>query len=1153
MAEDKKKKSNLVYGKDDEEISLETSREHLKKRGINPDEEKSFSKSIINVLNGQGSIERLAFEADPSQVNNYAGVYRSKVRLIPDTILKRIAIQDSLVSNIVRARQNHISSFGRPRPDRFSLGFIIKPNTGLLDKLDEKGKEDLQKEIKDAIDLLSTCGHTKGIRDEHQATFAEYLSLSARSAIVCGRIATEVVWIVDEKNTDKKKFHHFLATDSGTIYPATHDEEALEAVRKEAYNLLCRITGQKLIPEKFNNNDYVWVQVIDGSPKQVFTTEEMLVYNFYSVPDVELGGFPVSPLDTVISAVTTHINITTLNKLWFQNGRATKGMLVIKSEDANPSTIHTIKQNFNASINNVNNAFRLPVFGCGVDEEINWQPLDTGAGRDMEFEYLCDLNAREILTAFMMSPDELPGWSYLSRGTNNQALSECIASNSRVLTKEGLVEVGKYIGSGEEKRGAIWSGDKWGEGRVFRSGVKKLIETELNCGIKLNTSPDHRFRIIDDNGELGWKHQSELKVGEQVLVNRKPVKGDESLLPIFNGRKLTPAVMEVLGWMTGDGCLVADRKRSGSVIHLFYHSEKERDIWEKHKEILEDWGLVVSHDEEFRSDKDKEKIKGLYGFKSVAPSKIKNKIYDTNFYRWLVEFGFQPSSRGEKSKVVPNLLHVLPVPYRQAFLKGLFSADGGKLNKTGSVALTIQNDQLRDQVRQLLMGLGIRVLPCKGLLRESFGKKKYSNKLFVKDRAAFWEQVGFIQAWKQPDKIIEKWTVDAPPLPIVEKCLRPCLGTVGFKNLSKGVRDSVVCLLKGKKGSYQFLGRIMDSCGVSPPSWFYDYYMEPIASIRDLGKTVEMYDVEMYDDVHAFTVDGVVTHNSNNEYKLQAARDVGIRPLLSGFEDFVNSHLFPLIAPNLADKCRVNFVGLEADNAEKEAVRTQQDMGIWMTFDEVLERVEKKAVGKEWGGTLPLNQIYKSYLDQYFTVGEILEKFCGRENASKDPALAYRRDPMFFQWYQLQMQAQQMQQQAQAQQQQQAQGGQGQSQGQSQGGQDSQPQTSEDPTQAGGQPPSGANAYGQQTEKEKSQQDSSAEGSGSSPSSQGASDLARSIDQAYELLQKKESQLPPDKRKLIAQQEKTVEFFTKGWNQDVDEALKVILGIAEHHTPKAKA
>ena len=37
---------------------------------------------------------------------------------------------------------------------------------------------------------------------------------------------------------------------------------------------------------------------------------------------------------------------------------------------------------------------------------------------------------REILTAFMMSPEELPGWAYLSRGTNNQSLSE---SNNEYL------------------------------------------------------------------------------------------------------------------------------------------------------------------------------------------------------------------------------------------------------------------------------------------------------------------------------------------------------------------------------------------------------------------------------------------------------------------------------------------------------------------------------------------------------------------------------------------------------------------------------------------------------------------------------------------------------------------------------------------------
>ena len=160
------------------------------------------------------------------------------------------------------------------------MGFIIKPNTGLLDKLDSDGKEALQKEIKDAIDLLSSCGHTKGISEEHQATFSEYLALSARSAVVCGRIATEITWTVDEKDRGKKKFHHFVATDSGTIYPATNDESALEAVRREAYNLLCKVTGQKLLREKFDQGDYKWVQVVDGSPNRYLPTMKWLATIF---------------------------------------------------------------------------------------------------------------------------------------------------------------------------------------------------------------------------------------------------------------------------------------------------------------------------------------------------------------------------------------------------------------------------------------------------------------------------------------------------------------------------------------------------------------------------------------------------------------------------------------------------------------------------------------------------------------------------------------------------------------------------------------------------------------------------------------------------------------------------------------------------------
>jgi hypothetical protein len=704
----KTKTPTIIYGMGEGEAAFQ---EQLAKSVVDirtgkDDEKPSLTKSILNILDGgENNISRLAFETDPRQFNNFAGVYHAKLKLIPDTILKRIAIQDSLVASIVRARQNHLTSFGRPRPDRFSSGFIIKPNTGTLDKLDAEGKKKFAEQVERAIKLISTCGHTEGQPDEYQKTFSEYLGLSVRSAVVCGRIATEIVYAQDD-GSDTKRFHHFACTDAGTIYKATTDKTGQESIRKEAYHLLCKLTGEKLVAERWNENGkYSWVQVIEGTPEQVFTADEMRVYNFYPVPDVELDGYPVTPIDTVITAITTHINITTHNKLYFQSGRATRGMLILKSDDASPAMIHQIKQQFNASINGAPSAWRMPVFGVPTDGEITWQPIDSGGGRDAEFQYLTDMNAREIMTAFMMGPDELPGWSYLSRGTASQALSE-----------------------------------------------------------------------------------------------------------------------------------------------------------------------------------------------------------------------------------------------------------------------------------------------------------------------------------------------------------------------------------------------------------------------------------------------------SNSEYKMEAGRDVGIRPLLASFEDFINAELLPLIDLDLSKKARISLLGLEAQTEEKESTQLQTSAEVYLTFDDILQKVEKSPVGKEWGGQIPLNPVFKTYLDTYRTVGEIREHFMGIKDASKDPNWAFPQNPMWFQNQQLMQAAQQ----AQAQAQQAQQGG-----GQPGGGGGGQPgggEGAQDASQGGqGQDqPTRENPQDDQTENQRSAQPEK-----SQPAPQ-ATQLGKAIEQAFDLMSKSETNLPPEKRKILEQHRKTVEFFTRGFKADVKDGVREILDIATQLSPRKK-
>jgi hypothetical protein len=1080
------------------------------RRGSKPE---PLGKSILNILNGNDrSIERLAFETDPQQHNVYGSVYRGKHRLLPDTVLKRIAIQDDLVAAITNTRAAQIQTFGRPQPDRYSTGFKLVPDEGVLDKLTEEERDAVEERIDRAQRLIVTCGHTSGLSTTDRMSFSQYLGMSTRNAVTVGRIATEFVYAEGEDG--EREFHHFRPIDAGTIYKAAPQREAAQAVRDSALRLLEQLKNEEFEPERFENDEYAYVQVLEGRPVQAFTEEECVVRNFYPVTDVELDGYPVTPIDTAIAAVTTHINITTHNRLYFQHGRASRGMLVITSDDVSRETVSQIKHQFQASINNVGNSWRMPVFAVGAEDTINYVPIDAQS-RDMEFQYLSDSNARVIMSAYQISPEELPGYQHLSKGTNNQALSECLDLKTRLITRRGLASVEEILGGERVVHAPLWTGTQWADARVFLTGPKRLVETKLGCGISLQTSPDHRFWVVGDDGLPRWRRQEELAVGDPVLVSRKPVEG-VGAAPSYCGRELTLDMMEVLGWLMGDGCLVADRQRAGAKLELFYHHEREADVWERHEAVLAEFGLPCQHQKVEVSAEEQEKCKARYWFKSCAPFRLRNVVYNTDFYRWLTSLGFESSEGG---KVVPAFVFTLPIAHRAAFLRGLFSADGGKANDTGSVVLTVQDDRMRDLVRQLLLGMGIRCLPCEGYFRESFGEKTFSYKLHIKDRQQFWDTIGFVQKHKQLDGSAEKWAQGNPPQSVVRRFLGECALTEAFRGLGKSARDGARAAVAGtRKVSWNFLRRICAFCGVK--AWFDDYNVEEIADIWDSGTVVEMADVSIATEQHAFYAEGAIVHNSNNEWKLEAARDVGIRPLVAQWEDFLNDNVLPLIDPQLAKFCVIKFVGLDADTPEKEVTGLQEAMGVHLTYDEVLQKVEKKPVGAALGGQLPLNPMFLQNLDKYFTVGEILERFCGVEGAAQDPMLAYRRDPFWFQQVQLVQQQQQVQQQAAAAQ----------------------------PQQGGGPPPDGGAPGGQPAPDAGPQQ-----GGQQQPAADpGAPDLATGIDQVLAALGKSEAQLPPSRRRLLEQHRKTVDLAVVGLGKDLLELEKTLVGVAERFAPRRR-
>lgn len=419
----KKKVHKILFDTVDPDITEEVLQKYESGEEVELPGETPLVKSILNTLDKNQKIHRISFERDPSAPDQFAGLYYDKINLLPDRVLKKIVIGDTLVSAIIQVRASQGSPFGRELETRFGNGFRIEPTKSSgFDKLSQQKKDQLLDRAKQVTKLLATCGSTDKWDKEGEMLLSTFLHISAKNAVTFGRFATEVIWVTDLSNGNRK-FHSIRPTDPGTIYKAIPHSHAAEALRRAALKRLEQLQKEKLKPEKFENDEYAWIQVIQGTPVQAFGPDEMLVHNCYPSTDIELNGYPVTPIDTAVASITTHINITTHNKFYFQQGRASRGMLVVTSDDVDPSMLADLKQQFNAVINSTMNAWRIPVMKVGKEDNIEWKSIDNG-NKDMEFQFLADSNAREILSAFQMSPEEIPGYAHLSKGTNSQALSE---------------------------------------------------------------------------------------------------------------------------------------------------------------------------------------------------------------------------------------------------------------------------------------------------------------------------------------------------------------------------------------------------------------------------------------------------------------------------------------------------------------------------------------------------------------------------------------------------------------------------------------------------------------------------------------------------------------------------------------------------------
>jgi hypothetical protein len=886
---------------------------------------------------------------DPLSLQYSLGYKDRKFSLTYET-LRRVAGQLSIISAIINTRAAQVAAFTQPFRWTKSLGFTIRHKDS--DHATTPAETEFIKELES---FILNCGRleknpwSRIPRDD----FETFIRKIVRDSLIYDQATFEI--IPDRLGLP----YEFVAVDASTIRLASDDRyvginSSYENRHGFVPDMPARFAGLwegRKYAEENGNDPVSFVQVINGQIENVYAERELCLGVRNPRTDIYIQGYGFGELEQLITIVTSHLYAEEYNRKFFSQGSAPKGVINLKGDNYTPEQLEGFRRQWLSQVSGVEN---------------------------------------------------------------------CVSGETRIYTKEnGFTSIETVCGDSQEVPVRIWTGTSWESGLVYKTKeMKVLCRTSLDNGVVISTSPDHKIRVIGKSGDPEWKTQSELEVGDVVLVNKNDTSAAAQL--VCFGAEADTDFMECLGWLLGDGS-IGERD-----VRWFYHHEHEQEIMANHFDVLRRYFPKIQKKVHIRSPEEVARIKSTYGFKTVASTTTMLVLNDVTAVAWLIAHGFSTENR----KRIPEQIYTMPFSHRTAYLRGVFSADGNNA-KGRSPCITVADDDVRTQVKHLLLSTGVRCSLSEGKTKTTFtgtgrGRVVAPSVLRVKDRDTFFEHIGFLQPHKQPrslKKLNESAKCDAVPTSTIQKYLllvRETNAAANYALLTRRERMDLNSILCGMDGcSRPRMLRYLEQAQLPVPAWLTGYNTASVVATENTSTIVPMYDVSVNHEDHMFVGDNVVLSNSwktpilqsegfewtdlnksnnemefnkwieylikiscgvflidpaeinfdlgsgqsskpmfesNQEWKLKASRDRGLKPLLRFIAKMINKN----IIDKIDDHFTLEFVGLdELSETEKHEMLVEQ-ISSYMTLNEARRTLDLPDLP---GGDVPMNPVYMQALD----------------------------------------------------------------------------------------------------------------------------------------------------------------------------------------------
>lgn len=325
--------------------------------------------------------------------------------------------------------------------------------------LERQAKKELEERTQEKrqqiAEFIKTCGELKDRPFEAQKwNFDAFMRALVWDTLTYDQIGVEMVPKEAQTTKDGKfNVHHFQPVDGSTIrfaspqlkryrdhqmlsgYDILYPEDELKALEER--------DALELDPERLEEGEYKYVQVIRGRIERAFTADELAMGMRNPVTDVYANGYSLSELELLVALISSHLHTEFYNRSYFSQGFSAKGILHIKA-NLNRSKLEELRRHWNHMVKGSRNSFQTPIMS-GMDE-VEWIPL-TQNHSEMEFSLWLNYLIKMICAIYQIDPAEI-GYGMKEEGGSGGSLG---GDNTSEKLKEshdkGMVPMMKFFQS----------------------------------------------------------------------------------------------------------------------------------------------------------------------------------------------------------------------------------------------------------------------------------------------------------------------------------------------------------------------------------------------------------------------------------------------------------------------------------------------------------------------------------------------------------------------------------------------------------------------------------------------------------------------------------------------------------------------------------